>query len=75
VIKNLRKTFSIVLQGVPADVELKTVTDYLNKHNNIKGFQDLHIWSIDGVYHVLTVHLEVSEEKTLLELKRIYAFI
>jgi cobalt-zinc-cadmium efflux system protein len=39
VIKNLRETFSIVLQGVTADVELKTVTDYLKNTTILKVFR------------------------------------
>ena len=62
VFKNLRKTFQVLLQGVPIDVDLKKVKDYLASHKLVKGYHDLHVWSMDGTFNILTVHIVLIDD-------------
>ena len=57
VIKNLRKTLQVLLQAVPIDVDIKEVERYLKSHKLIKDYHDLHVWSMDGTYNILTIHI------------------
>lgn len=62
VIKNLRKTLKVLLQAVPIDVDIKEVEAYLKSHELIVDYHDLHVWSMDGTYNILTVHIILSDE-------------
>lgn len=61
VVKNIKKSMSILLQGVPEDVKVPEIEKFLNNHELIKGYHDLHIWSMDGSYNILTIHIELNE--------------
>lgn len=61
VIKNIKQSMNILLQGVPNDVDLKKIESFLANHELIEGYHDLHIWSMDGTFNVFTVHIELKE--------------
>ena len=65
VYKNVRQSLHIILQGIPDDVNIEEISQYLKKMQNIENVHDLHAWSIDGTYNVLTVHVVLSTELTL----------
>lgn len=70
--KNVRLMVSIIMQGIPSDINLQEVEEYFSGLPKITDFHDLHIWTMDGEYHVLTVHLVLEKEldqATLFELK------
>lgn len=56
VYRNLKETFRIMLQEVPKGVDVSLVEKELLKINGIKSVHDLHIWTLDGEKHVMTVH-------------------
>lgn len=68
VVRNLKKVMHIIMQGAPPIEETKKIEAFFNHLDGIKSYHDLHIWSLDGSYYVLTVHLVVSEETTPNEL-------
>jgi len=73
VIKNFHKTIRIFLQAKPDDVNIEKLEQDILKIRNINSFHDLHIWSMDGEYFVVTIHLVVSDEivkSDLLAIKR-----
>ena len=57
---NLNQTMRIFLQSVPADVNVDDIRDMLLSLEGVMSLHDLHIWSLDGRYNVLTVHLMVE---------------
>jgi cobalt-zinc-cadmium efflux system protein len=61
VIRNLRRTVIIFLQGVPPWLSLKGVEDSLLTLPGVTGVHDLHLWSLDGEHHILTVHVVIPE--------------
>ena len=61
VYKNLRHGFQIILQGTPVDLDIQKVHDTLMSTKGVLGFHDCHVWSMDGQYHVLSVHLVTNE--------------
>ncbi|MCB0667226.1 MAG: cation transporter [Saprospiraceae bacterium] len=70
--KNIRLMVSIIMQGIPSDIDLQEIEEYFCGLPKITDFHDLHIWTMDGEYHVLTVHLVLEKEldqATLFELK------
>lgn len=61
VLKNLRKSLHIILQGIPYEVDSEVVSQYLLSQEEVESIHDLHIWSIDGTYNILTVHIVLKQ--------------
>ena len=51
----------IIMQGTPSDINLDSIRKYLMEIPEISDFHDLHVWTMDGEYHVLTVHLVMKQ--------------
>lgn len=66
--KNLKRTLNIFLQGVPKDVDIEKITKMLTKETAVMGVHDVHVWSLDGDYNVLTAHVVVPEDTTMQQL-------
>ncbi len=66
--KNIRHTFSIILQGVPENINVAEIEQLLTNMDSIKDIHDLHIWSMDGNYNVMSVHLVLDKNYSILEL-------
>ncbi len=62
VYKNLRSSLKIVMQGVPAHIQLSKIEGELQNIQGVEEVFDLHLWSMDGNYHILTVHLITEKE-------------
>ncbi|MBC74552.1 MAG: cation transporter [Halobacteriovoraceae bacterium] len=60
VVKRLKETLSIFLQGVPEDFSIEGMEQKLIGIQNIEEVHHTHIWSLDGEHHVLTTHLVLS---------------
>lgn len=82
VYKNMRGAFQIILQGVPVAVSEERVRETFNKFQEVEDTHDLHIWTMDGRYNILTTHavlkqpleaeaLELLKSKIKNELKKI----
>ena len=57
--RNLRRLFSVILQGSPASPTPDEVEAAIMETDGTTGIHDLHIWSMDGEYNILSVHLVV----------------
>ena len=66
VYKNLRQSLHIILQGTPVELDINEISDFLKENNEIANIHDLHIWSIDGNYNILSVHI-VLKNNSLIE--------
>lgn len=56
----LRSGTRILMQQVPAGMDLGRVRDQLLAIEHLIGVHDQHIWSLDGTYIIHTVHLVVE---------------
>lgn len=65
VYKNLKETIQIVMQGVPGNTDVKDVEDRLLSYPKIVGVHDIHIWSMDGEYTIMTAHIVVQDKDSL----------
>jgi cobalt-zinc-cadmium efflux system protein len=63
--KNLKITLKIFLQATPSDSRVVVIEKQLLAIKDVTGIHDLHLWSMDGLYHVLTVHVTVKSNITL----------
>lgn len=57
VVRHLRETLVIFLQGIPASVKLDEVEQAIRATPGVAGVHHTHIWSQDGEHHVLTAHV------------------
>lgn len=69
VYRNMRATFKILLQAVPDDIDVKTLKEEILKLPGVSAIHDLHIWSLDGQEHVMTLHV-ISEQKENCTIKK-----
>lgn len=75
VFHNLKDVFRILLQGVPDNVDHADVTKYLKSIDEIKGLHDLHIWSLDGQYNILSVHTVIDRNYDIEKIPQLKAKI
>jgi len=71
VLRNLRQTFSLFLQSVPADVDVRAIQKTVLADNIVKGIHHTHIWSLDGEHHVLTSHVVLKDTANKEDIRRI----
>ncbi|WP_242920212.1 cation diffusion facilitator family transporter [Pontibacter liquoris] len=67
VIRNLRQSMKILLQGTPLQLDMAQVQEQLEKLPGIRSVHDLHAWTLDGSYHILTLHAVVAADLPLQE--------
>jgi len=60
VFKNVRQSLRIILQGIPSDLDIMDIAAHIQEFDGVSDVHDLHIWSVDGNYNVLTVHVVVN---------------
>ena len=61
VYRNIRQSMRIVLQGSPDLVDVDEIEKAILKTDSVEGIHDLHVWSVDGEFNVLTLHVMLSE--------------
>lgn len=60
VLRNLRATLILFLQGAPEHMQLDLLRKKIEGVSGVAGVHDLHSWSLDGARHILTMHLVVD---------------
>ena len=69
VYKNLKATFNILLQAFPKNVDVKKLTKEIEAIDNVISIHDLHIWTQDGLSHVMTLHIVAEKNYETIKLK------
>jgi Co/Zn/Cd efflux system component len=69
VYKNIRSLHKIILQSVPEHLSETEIKKHLSEFAEIREIHDIHSWSMDGEYNVVTFHAVLLEDKTQLELE------
>jgi cobalt-zinc-cadmium efflux system protein len=59
--RNLRDTFRILLQATPEGIDATELTAEILQVEGVESIHDLHVWSQDGVTHVMTLHAVTAE--------------
>lgn len=71
VFKNLKQALKIFLQGTPEEIDPERIESKLRALPGIINCHDCHIWSMDGKYHILSIHLVVEKYNSIEELSEI----
>lgn len=65
VYRNMKSVFQIVLQGVPENMSEEKIKETIASFPEVKGLHDIHVWSMDGNYNIVTLHVVVSNTLTV----------
>ncbi|HQE11644.1 MAG TPA: cation diffusion facilitator family transporter [Flavipsychrobacter sp.] len=63
--KNLIQTMRILLQSVPEHIDLEALKTELVVINGVQDIHDLHVWSMDGNYHVASIHVVLVSDNSI----------
>lgn len=67
VVKALHKTLALFLQVTPDPTMLQQINSQLAALDFVKSMHHVHLWSLDGEQHVLTMHIEIATPATMAE--------
>ncbi len=68
VLKNFRETIHIFLQATPEHVDSTTLESLLLQQLPIAAIHDWHLWTLDGEYHVLSLHVVVADQMLAMDI-------
>lgn len=66
-LKNVKSVLKIFLQGIPAGINIREIERELLKVSLVKAIHDVHIWSLDGQNHVLSLHVVLGNDVSLMK--------
>lgn len=79
VLRSLRQTLALFLQVTPDAALINSITRQLKDMEFVSALHHVHLWSLDGEQHVLTMHVEIkgdfSLQQQLLYKQRIRALL
>jgi cobalt-zinc-cadmium efflux system protein len=68
VIKNLKETFLVFLQGVPSDINFNKIEKEILDLDDVRSVHRVHVWSLDGASNVMTIHVVINYVETSKEM-------
>jgi cobalt-zinc-cadmium efflux system protein len=60
--KNAKETLNLLLEGVPAYIDIDKVKEAISSVEGVKRVHDVHIWSLEGETDILTAHVVVEDK-------------
>jgi cobalt-zinc-cadmium efflux system protein len=66
----IKSSINILLEGVPAGINLNQIIEEMKKVKNVLGVHHLHVWALCPNVNILTAHVYTSEP-SLAEVKKI----
>lgn len=61
VVRNLMKLVPILLQAAPEEIDIEALTKDIGNMEHVRSAHHAHLWSMDGLQTVFSVHLEVDK--------------
>lgn len=71
VFKNLKTGLRIFLQAAPDNIDIEEIKEEILNLPGIEGVHDMHSWTLDGEYNILTIHLVLKDVAAPEEIKKI----
>ncbi|AEV33906.1 cation diffusion facilitator family transporter [Owenweeksia hongkongensis DSM 17368] len=71
VVKRLRETLFVFLQGKPEGVDLDEIEKKILATPHVASMHHTHLWSLDGEHHVFTTHLKLKNISQLKDIKQL----
>jgi len=57
----IREALNILLEGMPAGMEVQQIQEAIEKVSGVNGVHDLHVWSIASHTHALSCHIAIAD--------------
>ena len=64
VLKRLRETLHLFLQGVPEEIRPEEVKGKILALDHVHSLHHVHVWSLEGEHHVFTAHVRLKHIQT-----------
>lgn len=64
VMGNLRETSRLFFQAVPDDINIRELEHNIMDLAGVLSIHHTHVWSLDGVHHVISTHVTVPSDAT-----------
>ncbi|NOZ44844.1 MAG: cation transporter [bacterium] len=71
IFKNLKRIMSIFLQSIPSDLDMSEIEGKIMSINDVISVHDTHIWTMDGEYNVLTMHIVLKDNADFSRMQKI----
>ncbi|MEZ4721074.1 MAG: cation diffusion facilitator family transporter [Flavobacteriales bacterium] len=71
VLKRLKETLEVFLQGTPHEVDLREIEQKLLNLTLIDSLHDSHIWSLDGERNVFSTHVKLREVLSIPQMREV----
>jgi len=68
--RNLKETFRIILQGTPDHIDESIIKDRILSVDGVSSLHDMHLWTMDGQYNIMTIHVVVKPDADMPHLKK-----
>ncbi len=75
IFRNVRESIHIILQGSPSNLSIDELKKSLLNFKEVDSVHDLHTWSVDGEYNILTIHIVLRKELSVIEQQKLKATI
>lgn len=62
---NIRKTFRILMQAVPGPEKVEEIRNQVLSVTSVTDVHDIHAWTMDGSYHVASLHVSIPPGNSL----------
>lgn len=69
--RNLRKILLLHLQSSPEGIDTKELESRILAIKGVQSVHDLHLWSMDGDYHVLTLHVGIKKDGSISQAQKL----
>jgi cobalt-zinc-cadmium efflux system protein len=60
----IRESLNILLEGLPAGIELQSVVRAMRSVQGVIDVHDLHIWTLGSNVHALSCHVQIEDQPT-----------
>jgi cobalt-zinc-cadmium efflux system protein len=73
VFKNLKTSFRVFLQGAPDAADITAIEKRILEFPEVDSIHDIHVWTMDGQYNILTLHLvlkDIDNQQKIREIKQ-----
>lgn len=71
VYRNLRSVVKILLMQVPENLQSTALEEDIRALKRVKDVEDLHLWTLDGENHVITMQIIVADSTSFASLRKL----
>lgn len=71
VYRKVQQVMKIMMQGIPENIDLNEIKKSVLSLEGVNGLHDLHVWTMDGEYNILSLHLVINQDLPVNETEEI----